>query len=149
MRRLGLATKLSLAVSLLVTVSLGTMSLLAHERDHVLQESRIHAVVADHEGLITHVNSRFEEVFGWSRSEILGKPLTTLIPKELHDAHHLGFSRFLMTGKPTLLNRPLRLQVVARDGRVVDAEHVIVAERRQGLWVFAATIRPLDQPPAG
>lgn len=113
--------------------------------DQVLQETRIPAVVADHQGLITQVNQRFEEVFGWRRGEILGKPLTTLIPKTLHDAHHLGFSRFLMTGKPTLLNRPLKLQVIAKDGRVVDAEHFIVAEQRHGHWVFAATIRPLDQ----
>jgi PAS domain S-box-containing protein len=114
--------------------------------DHVLQETRIPAVVADHRGMITEVNRRFEEVFGWRRREILGKPLTTLIPQVLHDAHHLGFSRFLMTGRPTLLERPLRLQAMAKDGHVFDAEHFIVAEQRQGHWVFAATIRPLDRP---
>lgn len=112
--------------------------------DQVLRETRVPAVVADHRGLITQVNPRFEDVFGWRRHEIVGKPLTTLIPKALRDAHHLGLSRFLMTGQPTLLNRPLTLQAITREGRVFAAEHLIVAEQRQGQWVFAATIRPLD-----
>jgi PAS domain S-box-containing protein len=113
--------------------------------DHVLQQTSVPVVVVDHRGLITQVNPRFEEVFGWQRSEILGKPLTTIIPKTFRDAHHVGFSRFLGTGQPTLLGRPLTLPAIAKDGRVFDAEHVIVAEQREGRWVFAATIRPLDQ----
>jgi PAS domain S-box-containing protein len=115
----------------------------------VLEETRVAAVVADHRGLITHVNARFEEVFGWPQSEIVGRPLTTIMPKTLRDAHHVGFSRFLVTGTPTLLGRPLTLPAVAKDGRVFDAEHVILAEQRQGRWVFAATIRPLDQAQPG
>jgi PAS domain S-box-containing protein len=112
--------------------------------DQVVQEMRLPAVVADHQGLITRVNLPFEEVFGWCRREILGRPLSTLIPEALRDSHHLGFSRFLMTGEPTLLNRPLTLPAITKDGRVFSAEHFIVAEQRQGHWVFAATIRPLD-----
>jgi PAS domain S-box-containing protein len=115
--------------------------------DHVLHETRLAVVVVDHRGVITQVNPRFEEVFGWRRSEILGKPLTTIIPKTLRDAHHVGFSRFLATGQPTLLDRPVTLPAMAKDGRVFDAEHVIVAEQRDGRWIFAATIRPLDQRP--
>jgi hypothetical protein len=52
-----------------------------------------------------------------------------------------------MTGKSTLLNRPLALQAITREGRVFAAEHLIVAEQRDGQWVFAATIRPLDPTP--
>lgn len=111
--------------------------------DQVLQETSIPAVVADHQGLITEVNRRFEDVFGWRRDDIVGKPLATLIPKRLHDAHHMGLSRFLVTGKPTLLNRPLTLEAITRDGRVFAAEHLIIAEQRHGRWTFAATIRPL------
>ena len=115
--------------------------------DDLLRETSLPAVVVDHQGVITQVNPRFEAVFGWRGDEILGRPLSAIIPKTFRDAHHLGFSRFLMTGTPTLLGRPLMLPAMAKDGRVFDAEHVIFAERREGRWVFAATIRPLDQPP--
>ena len=102
-------------------------------------------ITADEQGLITYVNPRFEQVFGWGLKEITGKPLTTIIPTNLHDAHHLGFSRFLTTGAPTLLNQPLTLKAATKAGAIFDAEHLIVAEQRNGRWVFGASIRPLSQ----
>ncbi len=114
--------------------------------EDVRRQTDMPAVIADHHGIITHVNERFEAVFGWPAKEILGKSLATIIPPTLHDAHHLGFSRFLTTNKPTLLNQPLTLKAITRDGREFDAEHVIIAEQRQGQWVFGATIRPLGGP---
>ncbi len=107
------------------------------------REASVPSVIADHFGCITHVNKAFEAVFGWRAEEAIGKPLTIIIPRVLHDAHHLGFSRFLTTGQGTLLGRPLMLKAVTKDGRELDTEHLIVAERRGGQWVFGATIRPL------
>lgn len=100
-------------------------------------------ICSDHEGTVTDVNSAFTALFGWRREEIIGQPLTTIIPVNLRDAHQLGFSRFLTTGKPTLLNQPLSLKALAKDGRVFDAEHLIVAEYSEGRWAFAARIRPV------
>lgn len=112
--------------------------------DELMRQTEVPAVTADHQGSIIKVNARFEAVFGWKEADIVGKPLTTLIPKSLHDAHHLGFSRFLTTGKPTLLNQPLKLKAVTKAGREFDAEHFILAEQHDGQWVFGATIRPLQ-----
>jgi PAS domain S-box-containing protein len=114
--------------------------------DEVMRETAVPVVVADDQGLITYVNPCFESVFGWRSDDILGAPLTAMIPKAYHDAHNLGLSRFLLTGEPVLLNRPIALKTVTRDGREVDAEHYIIAEQRQGRWVLGATIRPLDEP---
>lgn len=100
-------------------------------------------IVADERGLITEVNEPFCSVFGWSRAEIVARPLSSIIPPDLRDAHHLGFSRFLVTGQTTILGKPLPLKAVRKDGSVFEAEHVIAGERRDGVWVFAATIRPL------
>jgi PAS domain S-box-containing protein len=112
--------------------------------DELRHTTTVPVIIADHHGVILHVNERFTEAFGWQPADILGKPLTIIIPRTLHDAHQLGFSRFLASGRPTLLNQPLRLHTVAKDGRILETEHVIIAEQQQGQWVFAATIRPLD-----
>jgi PAS domain S-box-containing protein len=111
--------------------------------NEVKRISEVPVVVADHDGIITYVNKAFGALFGWAPKEIIGQTLTAIIPPNLHDAHHLGFSRFVTTGKATLINQPLRLKAVTKDGKEFDAEHVIIAEEHQGQWMFAATIRPL------
>lgn len=115
--------------------------------DETLGQAGVAAVLANQEGYILRVNTTFEHVFGWTSPEILGQPLTVIIPANLRDAHHMGVSRFLLTGRPTLLNRALALKAVTKDGRVFDAEHFIVAEQRDGQWLFAATIRPVAARP--
>jgi len=111
--------------------------------EELRKEKDAPVVIADKQGLITHVNARFEQAFGWAAQDLLGKPLTTIIPKHLHDSHHLGFSRFLATGKPTLLGKPLKLLAVTGSGQEVDAEHTIFAEQHEGQWVFGAMVKPL------
>ena len=110
--------------------------------DQLRQETGVPVVIADNEGRITEVNKSFEKVFGWSAQEIQGKTLATLIPTELRASHHMGFSRFLTTGTPTLLNKPLKLKAVSKTGEIFNAEHFIIAEQQQGRWIFGATIRP-------
>ena len=108
-----------------------------------LRREQEHAVVlANSQGQIIAVNTPFSKLFGWAEAEIVGKPLTVIIPRNLHDAHHLGFSRFVTTGRPTLLNQALDLKAVTREGREFDAEHFIVAEKDGDQWVFGARIRP-------
>ena len=102
-------------------------------------------IIADQHGIIIDVNELFEAVFGWERREIVGRMIAAIIPESLHDAHHLGFSRFLANGMPSLLDRPLALRAVTKDGREFDAEHYIIAEKSNGEWMFAATIRPLGK----
>lgn len=112
--------------------------------DELRRSTDLPVVSADSAGYITAVNDAFCAAYDWRREDLVGKPLTTIIPPKLQDAHHLGFSRFLATGKPTILDRALTLDVVTGDGRIVAAEHRIAAERVAGAWTFAASIRPRD-----
>ena len=105
--------------------------------------SDVPVILADHDGFITYINQQFEQVFGWTSSAIVGQPLSVIIPANLRDAHHLGFSRFLETGQTHILHQPLALKAVTKDGRVFDAEHTIIAEQHNQQWAFGATIRPL------
>lgn len=111
-------------------------------------ETQVPVVMTDHQGFVTYVNDCFTAVFGWRASEIMGQNITAVIPNGFHDSHHLGFSRFLSTQKSTILNHPMRLKGVTKDGREIEAEHLIMAEQYQGQWVFMATLRPLNQLPS-
>lgn len=112
--------------------------------DDIRNETNVPMVIADEKGLILGVNQPFETLFGWKKTEIIGMPLITIIPKSLHDAHHLGFSRFLLSGKPTLMGKPLKLKAVTKDGKEFDAEHYITAGKENDTWLFGATIKALN-----
>ena len=105
--------------------------------------SVIPLVMANHLGEITFINQKFAYLFKWHLDEIIGEPLSVIIPKHLHDAHHMGFSRFLATEKPTLLEQPLDLLAVTKDGIEFTAKHVIYAEKKGDHWQFLATIESL------
>ncbi len=113
--------------------------------DDLKRITDVPVVIVDSREVITYVNESFESVFGWQSNEIIGKLLLTLIPKAFYDAHNLAFSRFLITGQSTVLQQPLRLLAMSKDGHEFIAEHFIIAERNQDKWIFGATIRPLSE----
>lgn len=119
-----------------LTENLHTITAMEEERD-------VPVLLADHAGLIIHVNSGFEKMFGWHKSELTDCPLSKIIPSAFHDAHNLGFSRFLTTGKAKLLGQPLALKVLHKTGEEFTAEHFLVAEERSGEWIFGSTFRAL------
>lgn len=108
-----------------------------------LKQSNIPVVVADHEGNITYINSHFQQVFGWSLEEIIGQPLNIILPEFFQDSHNLGFARFSATGESHVLNHPLELKAVTKDNQEIDSEHFIIAEKHNGNWIFAATLKPI------
>ncbi len=114
--------------------------------DELKRKTDAPVVMTDQDGFVTYVNDAFRRDLRWEPDDLVGRPITWIISKEFHDAHHLGLSRFLVTERSTVLDRPLRLTVVTKDGTELIAEHFIIAEKQQGRWVFGAVIRPLDGP---
>lgn len=111
--------------------------------DELRRDPELPVISADASGYITAINDRFRDAYGWEPADLIGQPLTTIIPRKFHEAHHLGFARFLSTGAPTVLGQPLALHVMTKDGRELSAEHFILAERNDGAWTFVASLRPL------
>jgi len=109
-----------------------------------LKESDLPVIVANHEGVVVDVNTHFEAIFGWQAQDIIGEPLTVILPPFFRDSHNLGFARFSATEESNVLNHPLHLKAIAKDGREIESEHFIIAEKQEGQWLFAATLRPLE-----
>ena len=109
-----------------------------------LRQKVLPFVVADQDGMIVEINDLLESTYGWTFDDLKGQSLSMILPPSYQDAHHLGFSRFKITGESQVLNHPLELMTICKDGRAINSEHFIVAERLGESWVFAATLRPLE-----
>src|SRR5438105_14162203 len=102
--------------------------------DKILKEQKLPAVAIDENGLFFYVNDAFEKVYGWGTEDVLGKIITLIMPIHMRDAHNLGLSRYLTTEVSKIQGKPLPLPVCCKDGRIVEAEHFIIGEKKNGKW---------------
>jgi PAS domain S-box-containing protein len=86
-------------------------------------ESTIDAIVSiDTEDRIIYWNPGAEKIFGYSEDEVLGQPVTILIPERLREAHRQGLERFRLTGKRVLIGKVAEVQALRKDATEFDAE---------------------------
>jgi PAS domain S-box-containing protein len=96
------------------------------------------------QGIVTDWNSQAENIFGWSRSEALGKTLADLIVPEMHRAAHTsGLERFLRTGEGAILGRRMEIEARRRDEKEIKVELSIIALRRRDGVVFNGFLRDI------
>ena len=69
-------------------------------------------VMADSDGLISYWNRAAAAMFGHSRDDVLGRPLTMLMPERHRDAHRQGISRMKSSGESRLIGRREELDMV-------------------------------------
>lgn len=84
-------------------------------------------IVASPDNVIRYVNPAVSKMLGWPASELLGRPVTAIIPTRLRAAHEAGFGRFARTGTIRLDGRPLRVSALCADGTEIDADLVLGA----------------------
>jgi PAS domain S-box-containing protein len=118
----------------------------ANERMARLIDTANDAVVTiDQQSLITEWNAMAERMFGWSRSETVGRELTELIVPERHRAsHHHGMERFLQTGGGAILNRRVEITALKRDGGEIDVELSVWPVRHGDTYTFSSFIRDIS-----
>ena len=113
--------------------------------DQLKADTESPVIIIDETGVIIHINQTFEKTWGWQKEALIGQTLATILPETLKDAHHMGFARFLVTGKPTILNQAINLTIMKADGKEAAAEHIMIAEKIDANWIFGATIKPLEE----
>lgn len=109
-------------------------------------ESALDAVLTiDHQGVVLEFNPAAERIFGFERSQAVGRKLSELIIPECdRPAHELGLARFLETGEGPLIGK--RIEVIAQksDGSQFSVELAISAVTQLGHPVFSAYLRDIS-----
>jgi PAS domain S-box-containing protein len=77
----------------------------------------------DAAGVIREWNARSEAMLGYPRDEARGRSLAQLIvPERLREAHREGLAAFLATGRWSLLDGPVEVPALRRDGTELPVE---------------------------
>jgi PAS domain S-box-containing protein len=88
-------------------------------------------------------NKGAERMFGWRAQEVIGGPLTVIIPQRLHARHEEGLARVRQTGRSKLAGSVVEVAGLRRDGTEFPAELSIGTwESKRGLR-FSGVIRDI------
>src|SRR3989338_5307122 len=120
----------------------------------ILEQARAATVVSnavdgiitiDGRGLIESFNPAAEKIFGFSADEVLGNPLTLLIPGRHRDAHQEGLERVRSTGKSDIIGKTLELQGLRKNGREFPLELSIAAWEAEKETFFTGIVRDITE----
>jgi PAS domain S-box-containing protein len=101
-------------------------------------------LVANMGGAIVYANPAAEVMLGWEPGELVGVPLTTIMPERMHARHRLAFERFMTTHVPRVMGRPLRVPALRRDGVEVDVDLTLgVLRASDGGELIVGSLRDL------
>jgi PAS domain S-box-containing protein len=90
---------------------------------HIINAAADAIISIDEAGLVCEFNRAAEQIFGFSPAEMLGKPLTAIIPERLRDQHIAGLQRYLATGRRHLPRwHGIELPGLTKDGQEFPLE---------------------------
>jgi PAS domain S-box-containing protein len=110
---------------------------------NVAATARDTIIMADTTGCITYFNAGAEDTFQYRADEVIGQPLTALMPPRFHEAHQRGFERHVATGESRVLGRTIELTGRRKDDSEFPLELSLSSWNRNGERVFAGIIRDI------
>jgi PAS domain S-box-containing protein len=104
------------------------------------------AVIAiDDTGRALEFNAEAEEMFGYSREQVLGRPISELIVPDHHRAAHIaGLNRVKAAGRSTITNKRLQVEAMRSDGSLFPAEITMTQAKAGERSIYVAEVKDLS-----
>lgn len=116
------------------------------ERLHALATAAADAFVgADADGRVTDWNSAAERLLGHLAEDIVGRPLSVIVPERYRARHERGLERLAGGGAPRLLGRCVELPALHADGHEVPLEVSLGRFEVAGRPAYVAILHDLTQ----
>ncbi len=100
-------------------------------------------IVVDAKGLIVLANEQTELMFGYHRSELLGRSIELLIPDDLRELHAAHRDEYIAGPRPVKLGR--ELVAVRRDGTIFPTEINLKSFHMEGNLYVVAALRDISE----
>ena len=100
-------------------------------------------IVVDRAGHINFASNRCEAMFGHVPSELVGKPLSILMPERYRDLHAGHLDRFMHDPSPRMMGIGMELLALRKDGSEFQTEISLSPDRTSDGLVVIAAIRDI------
>src|SRR6266478_5371022 len=118
----------------------------SEDRYRVMVETASDAVISlDESGAILLANPATTRVFGYDPAELIGKPLTILMPELLRKLHEAGFKRYLATGQRHINWQGTELTGLRKNGKEFPVEVSFGELIKDGHRIFTGFLRDITE----
>jgi PAS domain S-box-containing protein len=118
----------------------------SEEKYRNLVETAQDAIVCDINGIIVDWNKSAERVFGYSKDEIIGKPVNVLLPNRYKNEHQVGFDRFTKTGEAGIIGKTVEVSRLTKKGVEILIEMSLTYQKIENeQHFFTAIIRDITE----
>lgn len=100
-------------------------------------------VIVDESGLIKMVNHQTENLFGYRRNELIGKPVEILMPASLKGAHEMHRNSYMKAARVRSMGEGLELNAVKKNGVSFPVEISLSPIRTQEGMMVSASVRDI------
>ena len=114
----------------------------AHNRA-ITQSAQDAIITSDSTGIVVGWNSGAEKIFGYAETEILGQPVTLLIPERYVDRHRAGLQRVAGGGRGHFVGQKVELEGLRKDGSEFPLDLSLSTWRSSEGWFATAIIRDI------
>ncbi len=116
-------------------------------RKTAILETALDCIIAmDHEGKVVEFNPAAEKTFGYSREQVVGKPLADfIIPPSLRERHRKGMAHYLTTGEGPVIGKRIEIPALRSDGTEFPVELAITRIPADGPPLFTAYLRDISE----
>ena len=116
------------------------------QRYRVMVETASDAVVCiDESGAILLANPATTKVFGYDSADLIGKPLTMLMPEYLRKLHEDGFRRYSATGQQHINWQGTELTGLRKNGQEFPVEISFGEVTADGHRIFTGFVRDISE----
>lgn len=109
----------------------------------ILRSANDAIISVDAEGKVVLWNTHAQVLFGYTEDEMLGEPLTAIIPERFREGHVGGIERVIGGGERHVIGHTAELAGLHRDGREFPLELSLASWTTDGEQLFAGVIRDI------
>ncbi|MEW6068230.1 MAG: diguanylate cyclase [Nitrospirota bacterium] len=118
----------------------------SEEKIRAIAQTAADAIIsADSDGNIIFWNRSAQTIFGYMEEEILGRPLTILMPERYKDSHIKGMQRVSLTGLSRYIGKVTEMHGVRKDGSEFPIELSVSMWKVGGKIFYSGVIRDITE----
>ncbi len=110
----------------------------------IIQTAMNGILVIDKYGNLTEFSPEAEEIFRYSREEVIGKPVGTLLDEPFRDIVSQALESYNNGGRPRILGRRFKIKGIQKNGEVIPIEIATNVMIVNGESSFVATLRDIS-----